>query len=332
MPNKNPLSLVCALLLMFTLAGCYNQKRVSSPDGLTVSDQQIDTIGFYSVHHYSLGYNFRVKADTMRLLVQLPEEEINNLMTDSIVVVHDDRLVVADIRYISNDSIDSVWVQVARDQMTIGWVRESKLLTKVEPDDPISQFIDLFSNSHLLIFLVVIAVIAAAYLMRRLMRMGAYIIHFNDIPSIYPTLLALLVASSATLYATIQLFMPETWRHFYFHPSLNPFAVPPILGIFLFSVWMILIVGLASLDEVRKCLRGSDAVLYVAGLAGVCAVLYIVFSISTLYYIGYALLVAYWIWALRVFFKNHHSRFVCGKCGAKMSEKGKCPKCGALNV
>ena len=52
---------------------------------------------------------------------------------------------MADIRIMSVDSIDSVWVQVARDQQTFGWIHESKLLPNVVPDDPnIAIYIHLF--------------------------------------------------------------------------------------------------------------------------------------------------------------------------------------------
>ena len=39
------------------------------------------------------------------------------------------------------DSVDSVWVKVARDQETMGWVHEKELLEKVVPVDSVSQFI-----------------------------------------------------------------------------------------------------------------------------------------------------------------------------------------------
>jgi len=332
---SRPWQSVCVLWLFLAvvplLCGCYGKKQPSTPDGLQTGAPETDTIGFYETHHYTKGYNFIVSADTLRLLVQLPEEEISNMLTDSIVTVKDDRIVVADIRNIPNDSIDSVWVQVARDQFTMGWVRESKLLKNVEPDDPISQFIDMFSDSHLVVMLIVIVAIAIAYIFRRLMRMGAYIIHFNDIPTFYPVALALLVSSSAALYATIQHFYPEMWRHFYFHPSLNPFCVPRLLGVFLLSVWLILIIGIAVIDEVRKCLKGSDALLYLAGLVAVCAFDYILFSITTLYYIGYVLLALYFFFAIRHYLRHNHSRYVCGNCGAPMQSKGKCQKCGAEN-
>ena len=176
---------------------------------------------------------------------------------------------------------------------------ETELWAKVSPDDPISQFIDLFSDVHLLVFLAFCVVIVAAYGVRRLLRKGDKIVHFNDISSFYPTALCLLVASSAVLYSSIQLFGPETWRHFYYHPSLNPFALPFWLGLFVTSVWAIIILSIATFDDVTRHLPLGDAILYLGGLIAVCAVDYVVFSITTLYYLGYPLLIAYYVFAIK---------------------------------
>ncbi|MBO7046073.1 MAG: zinc ribbon domain-containing protein, partial [Prevotella sp.] len=219
-------------------------------------------------------------------------------MVDTIILRRHDRLVVADIKTVPADSIDSVWVKVARDQLTFGWVHESDLLANVSPDDPISQFIDSFSDSHLLIFLGFCVLVGGAYGLRRLLRKGAKIVHFNDIPSFYPTLLCLLVASSAVLYSSIQLFAPESWRHLYYHPSLNPYALPWHLGLFVTSVWAIVIVAIATIDDVRHHLPLGQVILYLGGLAAVCAVDYVIFSVTTLYYIGYPLLIAYFVFAI----------------------------------
>ena len=70
-------------------------------------------------------------------------------------------------------------------------------------------------------------------------------------------------------------------------------------------MWLIVIVGLAAVDEVRKRLPFGEAFLYLCGLAAVIAALYIVFSVTTLYYVGYPLLIFYWLWALRRL-KNPH--------------------------
>ena len=205
--------LLAAVLLM----SCYNHRQ-RTPDAWDLTKQQIDSISFSTTHHYSQNYNFVVTTGSLPLSDALPD-----MVFDTIYVTRGERVVVAEIATVPADSVDSIWVKVARDQITQGWIRESELLKGVSPDDPISEFIDVFSDNHLLIFLALCAVVGGAYAMRRLLRRNAYIVHFNDIDSFYPTLLCLLVASSATLYASIQMFGPESWRHYYFHPSLNPF-------------------------------------------------------------------------------------------------------------
>ena len=296
--------------LSFSVA-CYNKGPIT-PDAWDLTKQQLDSISFYTTHHYTQNYNFVVTGDSLVVVAQQPEDmavpevvsiEIEAIgeewQKDSITLRKNERIVVADIKTVPSDTIDSVWVKVARDQRTFGWVHENELLAKVSPDDPISQFIDFFSDTHLLIFLAFCVVIVAAYGVRRLMKLGAKIVHFNDIPSFYPATLCLLVATSAVIYSSIQVFGPESWRHFYYHPSLNPFALPLHLGLFVTSVWAIVIVAIATVDDVTRHLPLGSAILYLGGLLAVCAVCYVVFSITTLYYIGYPLLIAYYIFALR---------------------------------
>lgn len=327
---------VTATLLLLTAmtlpCGCWHDKAKSHDAMTEYNKEQLDSMSFSSTHHYSHNYNFVVKQDSLVLLRQQPEELLSDMMTDSITVYRHDHIVVADIRIIPNDPTDTVWVQVAKDQYTFGWIHESRLLSSVVPSDPISQFISTFSDTHLLIFLIIISLISVTYLMRTIFRRNAKMVHFNDIDSFYPTLLALIVASSATFYSSIQVFAPEVWRHFYYHPTLNPFIVPPILAIFLISVWAMLIVAIATADVVRKMLPAGEAILYLCGLAGVCAINYIVFSISTLYYIGYILLVVYAFLAIRTYFRHSRSCYVCGNCGALMKKKGRCPQCGRENI
>jgi hypothetical protein len=293
------------------LCGCYNRGPIT-PDAWDLTRQQLDSISFYTTHHYTQNFNFVVTGDSLVVVAQQPEDmavpdvvsveiqtESGEYHKDSITLLRNERIVVADIKTVPSDTIDSVWVKVARDQLTFGWVHESELLSKVSPDDPISQFIDFFSDAHLLIFLAFCVVVVAAYGIRRLLRRGAKIVHFNDIPSFYPTALCLLVASSAVLYSSIQLFGAETWRHFYYHPSLNPFALPFWLGVFVSSVWAIVIVAIATVDDVTRQLPLGASILYLSGLGAICAVCYVVFSITTLYYVGYPLLIAYYVFAFR---------------------------------
>lgn len=305
------LFLLIGFLSQALLTSCYNRGPIT-PDAWDLTELQLDSISFYTTHHYTQNYNFVVTGDSLVIVAQQPEDmsvpdvvssEIETVgveyQKDSITIRKYEHLVVADIKTVSVDTIDSIWVKVARDQLTFGWIHENELLAQVSPDDPISQFIDFFSDTHMLIFLAFCVLVVAAYGVRRLMKRGAKIVHFNDIPSFYPTTLCLLVASSAVLYSSIQLFGPESWRHFYYHPSLNPFALPLHLGLFVSSVWALVIVAIATVDDVTKKLPLGSAILYMCGLIAVCAVCYVVFSITTLYYIGYPLLIAYYYFAIK---------------------------------
>ena len=302
------------MLLMLSLTSCYRERTAARLHDVAVVDtqfvvddtlavaltrQQQDSLTFARTHHYSENFNFVVRADSMSLIRQEPEEWINGMMTDSFVVKRGVPMVVADIRFLANDPVDSVWIQLATEDYQFGWVHESHMLRQVDPDDPISQFISTFSDSHIIVSLAVFVLIAIAYLLRKHWRKNNKIVHFNDIPSFYPTALALNVASSATFYASIQMFAPDKWREFYFHPSLNPFSQPLLLGLFLASVWLMLILAIASADEALRYLHFEGAVAYLLNLGAVCALCYIVFSIFTLYYIGYPLLIFYFWWAIR---------------------------------
>ena len=301
--RKTTIWQVMLLGILLMLSSCYHRHNSHQQHAAMVeySDRQLDSISFSTTHHYTNKYNFLVFKDSLELMRQQPEEYISGLKVDTFAVKKNHLLVVTDIRMVPQDSIDSVWVQLATENNDFGWVRESKLLRRVVPDDPISEFIMTFSNVHLLIFLVVIVVIAMAYLVRKVFHSNGKIVHFNDIDSPYPVTLVLLVSISAAFYGWIQSFEPEMWRHFYFHPSLNPFAVPHLLGVFLALVWAVLIVALACVDEVYHRLTFGEGSLYLGGLAGVCALDYIIFSVLSLYYIGYVLLIAYIYFAIKAY-------------------------------
>ncbi|MCI7599407.1 MAG: zinc ribbon domain-containing protein [Prevotella sp.] len=332
MPNKSfP---IVVFLMALLLAGCYSHGPRHSgafPYRATFSQRQLDSLSFASTHHYSQGYNFVVRGDSIELIKQQPEELLSHLPTDSFAIRKHEHVVVADIRKLPNDTVDSIWVQLATADYRFGWVRESKMIKKVVPDDPISQFISTFSDVHLLIFLIVIVLFSLFYLVRKISSRNAHIVHFNDIRSFYPTLLCLLVACSAALYALIQMYAPEVWQHFYYHPTLNPFSQPPIMEVFLVSVWLMLIVGLAAVDDARHQLPAGEALLYTAGLAAVCAFDYIVFSLTTLYYIGVPLFFVYLWYALRQYYRHSRYIYICGNCGALLRRKGRCPQCGMMN-
>lgn len=283
--NCRFLELLLSAVLLLTMTGCYHHN----------DDYQ---------RFYSFNYNFVVSSDSVELYREQPEEIINKLPTETFSIRKNSRLVVADFRTIPADTEDSVWVQVATETSEFGWIHERELLENVVPDDPISQFISVFSDIHIMVSLIVLGIILIAYMLRKLDKRNAHIVHFNDIDSPYPMLLAIVVSAAATFYASIQMFAPTAWQQFYYDPTLNPFSVSPLLSVFLCSVWAMLIIALAAADDTLHILPLGEAVTYLLGLIGVCAVNYLIFSITTLYYIGYLLLILYiaaalWLWRRR---------------------------------
>lgn len=179
------------------------------------------------------------------------------------------------------------------------------MLTIVTPDEPISQFIDTFSNVHRLIFIAIVLLVALTYTVRMARKQKTFLVLVKDITSPYPTALVILVAVAATYYSSIQLFAPEAWRYYYYHPSLNPISLEPAIGIFIAIVWTIIIVGIAAIDETFRLLRYTDAIIYALGLGAVCALTYLAASLLTLYYIGYPLLIIGIVAAVRLLHRQH---------------------------
>ena len=61
--RRSLLLLFCTLLL----ASCYNKGPIT-PDAWNLTEQQLDSISFYTTHHYSQGYNFVVSKDSLVVL------------------------------------------------------------------------------------------------------------------------------------------------------------------------------------------------------------------------------------------------------------------------
>lgn len=308
--------LIPFLFLLALLAACHYRPMYIPESGEEGDSARINT------RAYALNSNFQVEADTLWLHV-LP-------FMDTVALVQGDEVVVAEFDVHPQDSVDSVWVKVARDQETIGWIQERRLLENIVPVDPISRFIHLFSNAHTLPFFLVLAVFFLWFVYRAVRRKQIKLIWLNDIDSVFPLLLSLLMAIAATTYNSIQHFVPETWERYYYEPTLNPFDVPFILGFFIVCVWLIVLVGVAVLDDLFHQTKAEVAFFYLVGLISCCIFIYVFFTYLNIY-IAYVCLAAYGAGCIRWFCKSDRYPYVCGACGAKMRAKGICPHCGALN-
>lgn len=332
---RHLLSLLPLLLATFLLTACYYSHPNKQDHWTVTGEGAVDSVNFYIAHHYWTGYNFQA-TDSLALVAppsQNDMAEYDHQLFDTVQLKKSDKLVVAQVIYVPSDSTDSVWVKVARDQLTQGWIHESELLARVVPDDPISKFIHYFSGTRSVMVICVLALASLFGLIQYFRHKHYRLVHFHDIPSFYPTLLCLCVSGSAALYGSMQRFVPDTWVEFYYHPTLNPFEpqLPLILALFIASVWTILIVAVAVVDELRRQPDLGDRLAFLSSLGAVCVVLYLVFTLTTPFYIGYALLVAYWVWAIRRYYRHKPSHLLCGMCRRSIPQKGRCPHCGAWN-
>ena len=171
------------LFLLLCMTACHYRTTLSS--AVKNGSEDSVAVSVQKERPYALNSNFRVTADTLWLRL-LP-------LLDSIPVREGDELVVAEISLRTEMQDDSVWVKVARDQETIGWIPEHQLLTHIVPVDPISRCIHLFSNSHTLPFFLVLAVFFLCFVYRAVRRKQIKLIWLNDIDSVFPITLSWLL-------------------------------------------------------------------------------------------------------------------------------------------
>lgn len=301
------------LIWVFLLSSCYYQEEDTTL--------------------YAVGDNFEMSVDSLMLQSSQP---MHNLPIDTaceqLCVYIGDPLVVAETLVIPEDSVDSVWVKLARDQFTMGWVHQRDFFESVVPDDPISQFIHLFSIRHLGFFAILFAISLIALLYQVFSKKKPHVFFFRDILSPYPTILLITLAVSALLYAGIQHYVPETWVLYYYHPTLNPFGLPLILSLFLCSVWILLVLAVATIDEVYRQLPIGEAVLYLLSLLGCCILCYLLFTLAALSPgASYILFAPFALILIIRHYRNSRAQYLCGSCGERLQRLGKCPHCGAEN-
>ena len=330
--------LLCALLLgvLSLFSSCDYSHRTPQDRWIATKGLEPDSIEFRYTHHYWKN-DFFMATDTM-LLQDFPRTGLSLLRTPDPsaqnYIAAGDEVAVVGIHHVADTlGQQQIWVQVARDRFCKGWVSEEVLLDHSIPSRPISKFIYYFSDRSLVYYGSVLLVAALVLMLRLARKRRIPFVHFNDIRSFYPTLLCLTVATEATIYGTMQRFAPETWVEYYFHPTLNPFTpgLPLILALFIVFLWLMVLVAIATFEDLRHAPEDFGILAYLAGLAMMCVALYLVFSLSVHIYIGYPLLLAYWAFAFWRHHRFYTPHFRCGNCGALLDEAGRCPECGMEN-
>ena len=94
-----------------------------------------------------------------------------------------------------------------------------------------------------------------------------------------------------------------------------------ILSLFMFNIWGIILVGLATLDDLFHQTHIEAACFYLLGLMSCCIFLYLFFTFTTYYYLGYPCLLVYAVWSFNRIKHASRYKFSCGNCGAKIKNK-----------
>lgn len=206
-------SVMGLLLSLLLLSSCHYRRPDLTSEEL--SEKTKDSLNYLYDRHYTWNTNLEVITDSVTM-------ECLPIKDTYIALYKGDRVVVAEFAIHPADSVDSVWVKLAHTQEEQGWIREAELKESFVPTDSISQAIHFFSNTHASYFMVIFALFVGVYLFRAFRRKQLQLVYFNDIDSVYPLFLCLLMAFSATIYESMQVFVPDTWEHFYFNPTLSP--------------------------------------------------------------------------------------------------------------
>lgn len=279
-------------LLFIIIAFCNSNAQnpfVSDSDSVALIDltpTQKDSLLFRLKHHYSENFNFLVKSDSIMLV---PRE--GDIIQDTCWVYKDELIAVAEIKMLQ-DSIDSVWVKVAHDQYTMGWIPEKELLESAIPHDQISAMIYILTNSRAFWMTALILFGILAYYLHRGESRQLYILNFKEMRSVYPFVFVALVAIMASVYSSVQCFVPEYWQEYYYHPVLSPIGLPLIMAVLLSLAWLVVIIFIAVVDEVYHHFYFVAGITYIFELLGIAMFSYLVISWTTSIYIGYTILFA----------------------------------------
>ena len=179
-------------------------------------------------------------------------------------------------------------IPIIQDEMSRKkWIPEDELLKGVVPDDSISEMLDLMTGSRGFWMSALVLCGVIGFFLRRGKVKKLQILRFNDMDSFYPLLFLTAVAIMASVYASIQNFVPEYWQEYYYHPTLNPLQLPALMSSLVVLLWVVIILYIAVVDEVYHNFYFVPGVAYLLELTGLAMVLYLVVSWSTIFYVGY---------------------------------------------
>ena len=254
-----PHVIITVVALLAMLASCSLQHKENRSHWILTQSQR-DSIAFSATHHYNVGYNFIMEADSMQLH-SLPEGVQQNLdyAPDSATLLKNEDFVITEIYRLQGPdtlALDSIWLRIGSDGIPLGWVSETELLTKAAPVDPISHLI-FKSKAHWLTILLIISILFAGWIatawLKRGVGTGAKKGGYEESNvSGYPAAFMLCSATAGLLYSLMQSITPHLWQEYYFHPTLNPLGQPHLLAIYLSFIWLSILLWVANFFDLNS--------------------------------------------------------------------------------
>ena len=315
-------------IFTFVLSSC-NYTTNEQDDWITTETNDVDTIDFRKKHHYSHNHFFEV-TDTILVLNNRTDNTFSGLK-DSIYITEKSIIAVIDIKNETHDDQQIIWIRVAKDALIQGWIKENELLSRIVPDNIISKCIYWFSK-YKTIFFVVITIISCTLIF--ILRHKKIPFKHDIIPNgFYPTLLNCTVAFTTLIYGTISTYALEAWIEYYYNPTLNPLTpnLPVILRLFIFSVWLILILFIATIDDFIYQRKIKSCIIYFITFPIICVLSYLIFTLSIPYHIAYPLFVLYIVFLASKHFSKKKTIYHCGICNSPLETNGKCKECDIIN-
>lgn len=212
-----------------------------------------DSIAFSATHHYNIGYNFVLIADSMQLFTT-PEGVSLNLdyAPDSAIIRSNEDFVITEIYHVpvvDSTITDSIWLRVGSDGIPLGWVSEGELLNKAAPVDPISLLI-FYVRHHdkfilALSFIIILAI--AIYIIVAEKKIAKF--NKQRVISYYSIAFLLSITAAGVVYSILTEKHSDLWQDFYFHPTLNPLGLQKMLALYLSTIWLSIILWLASIFD-----------------------------------------------------------------------------------
>lgn len=242
------------------------------------------------------------------------------------------QVVVAEVNIYPEEGADSIQLKLVHNEKVQGWIPQRQVIAKFHSTDSISQILNWLHKIPQCYVIIPFALFLLAGIVRYFTGKPVRKVFVDNVRSVYPMFLMLLISVATTLFVTIITEQTSAWHAYRFNPTLSPLDVSGILSVFLACLWLIVVIIIAAVDDIIKESSFGRILFNLLGLLTGCLFCYYLFYYTSLYFDGgYILLVFFAVLFLWNALKGLEKKYRCGKCGTKMASKGVCPDCGSVN-